>query len=198
MVEVLRRLTMWSPMPSRELRRALHGHPRLRYAWRCMRFTLGYVLFLILITTPFVLLKDAWRWYAVIVGIVFGLTAGVIVLTKVARSIQIAAFGAITGIGVDSLFNSNHYTEGSQEVAATTSSAISGYPTNVVERLASVISNIIEAVKFGSKRADVALPLTDHDLTIGLWVSLLVLGLMLLFGWVSDKEMQPGMVHEVP
>jgi hypothetical protein len=108
-----------------------------------------------------------WPWaiFAGIVGAQFGLAFGVVILVKVPAKAQIAAVGAITGMGIDQIISS-----------ASKSESVSGIST-----LAKVVSNIVSSATSATEQTGLPSP-AQFPLSVGLWIFFGIVGLMMLFG----------------
>jgi hypothetical protein len=143
---------------------------RPRQALRYVLITAGYVILIGVITGIFIRIGKYWILYSIIMGVIFGLTIGFVMLVKVSKKVQIAIFGAIAGMGVDLLVTGFE----------------KGGPHTAINSLATLISDIIVALQTAA--AKTGLPsLSEACLSVGLWVFFGVLGLLMLFGSLEES-----------
>lgn len=184
MMDFLWDLLHWLSFPS--LRHSIRQMPRLRYALGCTVATAVYVGVLAVITLLFYSYEWNWTVYCILLGIVLGLTAGVVVLVRIPGKVQIAGLGAITGVGLDSII-----TVGLGESSKSALNSLAGLIANVIAaiRETSVIGAIQQPdLDAGSETVLQAELFGTYAMTVGLWVFFIVLGLMMLFGAIADER----------
>jgi len=117
------------------------------------------------ITLAFYLMAWNWAFYGVIMGVIFGLLVGLVILVTVSTKVQMAAVGAVTGMGID---------------LATTATQKDG-PATALNSLASFVAKTVHAAGSAAQQTGLPNPL-ELPLTVGLWVFIGVLAITMLIG----------------
>lgn len=144
---------------------------RLSDAWLAVIVSLAFILVVGLITWIFRSRAWNWDWYGVVIGILVGLLAGFLVLSRVPRAAQIAAVGVFGGMGID---------------LATVTAIDSTQAATALTHLADFVGALIEGAT-GILESNGGSPdILNRPLTIGLWVFIGTLGVVMLFSLVLD------------
>ncbi|HKJ67202.1 MAG TPA: hypothetical protein VKA68_04545 [bacterium] len=136
---------------------------------RTAYYVLVFVSFLVILTWIFYHFQWSWTWYGAILGMMFGLIIGMLILIKVPSKVQAAGFGAVAGVGTDFAI-----TRLSSDTA-----------TTAINSLASFISNSVDVVDTAARTTGVLDP-EKLPLTVGMWVFVIVVGLMMLLGSIME------------
>ena len=143
--------------------------------------TFIFLLIILALTLLFYYLNLNWAIYGGIVGSLFGFVAGTIILVKVPTKLQIGGIGAVTGMGLDQMVNSLHGTNG----------------TTVVDAIANIVAKLINSVIHATEKTGIPNP-SIFPLSIGIWLFLIVIAIMMLFASLEEKEEEQNGTKSTP
>ena len=123
-----------------------------------------------LVTWGFSWFHLSWVLYGAVTGLAAGLLAGCVVLITIPQKLQLAAVGAITGMGVDWV----------------TSLGQKGGPKTAINTLATAIANAIAGIMNAAETTSLPVP-PRVAVAYGLWCFVFGLGLVMLLGSMQKR-----------
>jgi ABC-type multidrug transport system fused ATPase/permease subunit len=129
----------------------------------------GIILFVATSALLFWYMKWSWIGYGILQGVFFGFIVGAIVIENVSPNKQIAAIGAVTGMTLDLAVSLQQNS-----------------PGTAITALAKLISSIVNALHQAAAETGVPPP-EDLAITWGLWVFIILVGIIMIIGRVTSK-----------